>query len=146
MWREPVTRIVTTLWVGSQWTIGYLVAPVLFGHLADRAQAGTLAGAMFQIEAWMSLLAPLLLWRLMFPRKWGRQQAVLLAMALCTVLGYFALQPSMAALRPLIATDAQAHARFGMLHGISSVCYGIQSVLGLALLWLQVRAKPALPA
>ncbi|NOX26610.1 MAG: DUF4149 domain-containing protein, partial [Gammaproteobacteria bacterium] len=40
-------RILLTLWVGGTWTVGYIVAPVLFKFLeADRQLAGALAGEM----------------------------------------------------------------------------------------------------
>jgi len=48
-------RILLTLWVGGLWAIGYIVAPALFANLEDRALAGTLAGVMFNIIAWVGL-------------------------------------------------------------------------------------------
>ena len=38
-----------TAWVGALWAIGYIAAPLLFAHLADRATAGSLAGSMFSV-------------------------------------------------------------------------------------------------
>jgi hypothetical protein len=57
LWRLlPATRLlVTTLWAGSLWTVGYLVAPVLFSTLSDRVLAGSIAGSIFRIEAWLSV-------------------------------------------------------------------------------------------
>ncbi len=47
--------IAVALWVGGLLAIGYLVAPVLFSQLADRSVAGTVAGAMFSVMAWVGL-------------------------------------------------------------------------------------------
>ncbi|HEY0845985.1 MAG TPA: DUF4149 domain-containing protein, partial [Noviherbaspirillum sp.] len=47
--------LIATLWAGSLWTVGYLVAPTLFASLADRVQAGMIAGRLFRIEAWLSV-------------------------------------------------------------------------------------------
>jgi len=62
-------------------------------------------------------------------------------MLVCVLVGYFALQPFMNAMR-VAAMDAGtdiAHsayaARFGMLHGVSSVFYLIESLLGIVLVW-----------
>ena len=54
-------RILLTLWVGSLWAIGYIAAPTLFATLEDRALAGTLAGAMFEIVAYIGMVCAALL-------------------------------------------------------------------------------------
>ncbi|MGB5473694.1 MAG: DUF4149 domain-containing protein, partial [Gammaproteobacteria bacterium] len=48
-------RVLLTLWVGSLWVTGFMVAPVLFARLDDRALAGTLAGELFGLVAWLGL-------------------------------------------------------------------------------------------
>jgi hypothetical protein len=62
-------------------------------------------------------------------------------MLVCGLVGYFALQPFMNALR-LAAMNAGTDvghsayaARFGMLHGVSSLFYLLQSLLGVVLVW-----------
>ena len=65
-------------------------------------------------------------------------------MLLCVLGGYFGLQPFMAEIR---ATAAQAggvmdeamRARFGLLHGVASIVYLMQSLLAVALV-LRSRA------
>ena len=139
--------LIATLWVGSLWTVGYLVAPTLFATLADRAQAGTIAGSMFRIEAWLSLAcAVILLLSLrgspaMYPDvgqagRWTPLRLVI-AMALCTLIGYFGLQPFMATLREAAAGHemiGDTRLYFGLLHGAASVIYLLQSLLGMALI------------
>lgn len=48
----------------------------------------------------------------------------------CTVLGYFALQPMMAAARA-----GQGTVSFGALHGISAGLFGLKGLLVIALAW-----------
>jgi hypothetical protein len=136
---------VTTLWIGSLWTIGYVVAPTLFATLPDRVLAGTIAGSLFRVEAWLSVACAVVL--LLLPSAQGddaerqsgkRVRLLVLAMLACTLVGYFGLQPFMAALREGAGAggvmDADARMRFGILHGIASAIYLVQSLLGLALL------------
>jgi Domain of unknown function (DUF4149) len=137
--------LLTVLWVGSLWTCGYLVAPTLFATLPDRVLAGTIAGSMFRVEAWLSLACGLLLlaWH-------GRPKSelrypilrLIVAMLACTLAGYFLLHPFMAALReaagPAGVMSTGARQQFGILHGISSGLYLIESLLGIALI-LKVR-------
>lgn len=138
--------LVATLWVGSLWTVGYLVAPTLFATLADRALAGTIAGSVFRAEAWLSLACAVSLLLLLrrspenFPDagRTGRWSPLwlVIAMALCTVIGYFGLQPFMATIREAAAgreITGDARLYFGLLHGAASVIYLLQSLLGVAL-------------
>jgi len=71
--------------------------------------------------------------------KTGRQALwIVLAMLACTLVGYFGLQPFMAALKEAAVggvMDPDTRSRFGFLHGIASVFYLIQSILGGLLVW-----------
>ena len=127
-------RLLLTLWVGGLWTIGYVVAPALFATLEDRALAGSLAGLMFEIIAWIGMVcAPVLLLinQLRYPQRRANWRAlVLVAMLLLVVVGQFLLGPMMAELRAAGQSDAEAFAR---LHGLASLLYLLNSVLGLVL-------------
>jgi len=139
----PAARLlVVTVWCGSLWTIGYLVAPTLFATLTDRALAGTIAGSLFRIEAWLSVVAAVTLFALEraapAAQRLGRRHLLLAGgMLACTLVGYFVLHPFMAELRaaagPGGVMASELRARFGMLHGISSGFYLLQSLLGVAL-------------
>jgi hypothetical protein len=137
--------LLVTLWVGSLWAIGYIVAPTLFATLTDRALAGTIAGKLFRIEAWLSVACAIVLIALI---KWSPDERgtkagkrlvwITLGMLGCTLIGYFGLQPFMSALREAAAggvMDPEARSRFGLLHGVSSAFYLIQSLLGGLLVW-----------
>lgn len=132
-------RILLSLWVGALWSIGYLAVPTLFASLDDRAMAGMLAGRMFTgvsliglgcgtallVSFWMQGVRPLA----------ERRVQLLIAMLVLVVLGEFVLQPQMAALKAegLIEGSGVA-ARFGVLHGVASLLYFANSVIGLVLL------------
>lgn len=151
MFADRARLLIVTLWVGSLWTVGYLVAPTLFATLNDRALAGTIAGSLFRIEAWLSVfcaLALMLLYRFMHGAQGSNGKRILwlvAGMLACTVIGYFGLHPFMAALKeaagPGGVMAADARTQFGILHGISSAVYLVQSVLGVALV-LSVRSLP----
>lgn len=132
--------LIATLWVGSLWTVGYLVAPALFASLSDRALAGT----MFRIEAWLSVICAIAMIVLIRSATAGEDRArrkhllwIATGMLACTLIGYFGLQPFMTALReaagPGGVMDSELKSQFGILHGVSSAFYLGQSVLGVAL-------------
>lgn len=140
-----VRMLLATLWVGSLWTIGYVVAPTLFATLADRMLAGFIAGKLFRIEAWLSVACAIALivsfrWPVDGRDTRARQHLlwIVSGMLVCTLLGYFGMQPFMAALKESAVgggMDAAARSRFGLLHGVASVFYLIQSILGILLVW-----------
>lgn len=145
MWQSG-RLLVAVLWVGALWAVGFIVAPTLFATLADRSLAGSIAGSLFRIVAWLSVACACVIWllqatverRLHLPAS-KAVRYLLVGMLACTVLGYFCLQPFIGALREVLATAqdaaqlAEAKQRFGMLHGISTVFYVMQSLLGAAL-------------
>lgn len=125
-------RLLTTAWVGSLWTTGFLVAPVLFAGLDDRALAGTLAGRLFGLTAWLGLgcgLA-LLVSGYLRGRRGGWRPWTVGAMLLLVAAGQFVLTPQIAALRAAGLTDSS---RFGLLHGVASVLFLLTALLGAGL-------------
>lgn len=129
-----------TLWVGGLWTIGYLVVPTLFATLADRQLAGVLAGKLFALIGWVGLTCAGYLLTFIFFRV-GRaalQQAVfwaILLMLVMTAASLFGIQPLLAQLKaealPREVTESVLRDRFVAWHGISSILYLLQSLLGL---------------
>ncbi|CAH2772340.1 MAG: Putative transmembrane protein [uncultured Paraburkholderia sp.] len=137
-----IFRLLTVVWVGSLLTIGYAVAPVLFSSL-DRTTAGAVAAQLFRVEGVLGAVCVGLA-NVMVRRggnAYRRLRWLVAGMLICVFVGYFALQPFMNAMRvaALEAGTDLAHsayaARFGMLHGVSSVFYLIASLLGIALVW-----------
>jgi hypothetical protein len=144
---ERARLLIATLWVGSLWAIGYLAAPTLFATLYDRVLAGTVAGSLFRTEAWVSVACAVLLLGMQSRQKRGKDGRVetwlVFAMLACTLVGYFCLQPFMAALRegagPGGVMASGAHTEFAVLHGVSMVIYLAESLLGAALIMKQKR-------
>lgn len=144
-------RLLLTLWVGSLWAVGYLAVPTLFTMLDDRMLAGMLAGRMFTavsfiglgvgtlllLRAWILEAAPLSQWRV----------RLLLMMLVIVLIGEFALQPMMAELKAggLVEGSDEA-ARFGLLHGVASILYLINSLAGMVLVVLYARRSAGLRA
>ena len=134
--------LLVTLWAGSLWTVGYLAAPLFFITLQDRILAGTIAGTLFRAEAWLSLVCGVLLLTIFradpyLPSRNACTRLVI-GMLLCVLVGYFGLQPFMAEIRAAAAQaggvmDESMRARFGLLHGLASVIYLLQSLLAVLL-------------
>lgn len=139
---EALYLIAITLWVGGLWAIGYIVAPVLFASLGDRQLAGLVAGKLFALVGWVGLgcAAYLLLFVLMRSGTGFFKSTVfwlVLLMGLLTVVSQFGIQPLMAQLKadalPREVMESVLRDRFAAWHGISSILYLLQSLLGL---WL----------
>ncbi len=134
MFVSTARLLVVTLWAGSLWTIGYMVAPTLFGTLHDRVLAGVIAGSMFTTGAWVSMacgvvtLALLALSKDVTDERRKTLYIIVGAMLVCLFLSHFGLRPMMAELK-----EAGDKAKFGMLHGVSMVLYLVQSVLAVFL-------------
>ena len=143
-------NIAVTLWVGGLFAIGYLAAPVLFSQLADRSLAGTVAGAMFSVIAWVGLACgTYLMLFILVGKGWRAIQSgvfwIVLLMLALTVTGHFGVQPVLAQLKadalPRQVMESALRDRFSTWHGVSSALYLVQSLLGIALVILQERGK-----
>jgi Domain of unknown function (DUF4149) len=147
---DKLALIAVTLWVGGLWAIGYLAAPVLFSSLDDKMLAGRLAGKMFAIMAWIGIgCGAYLLWhRLIRAGAGALKQAFFWAAAAMlglTLAGHFGITPIMEALKqqalPKAVMESIFRDRFAIWHGISSILYLIQSLLGLVLLLAPAKSR-----
>ena len=139
---EALYLVTLTLWVGGLWAIGYLVAPVLFATLADRQLAGMLAGKLFALIGWVGLACAAYLLLFMLIRL-GRSALkrglfwLLVVMLVLTVFSQFGIHPLLAQLKadalPREVMESVLRDRFATWHGVSSILYLVQSVLGLLL-------------
>ena len=139
--------LIAGLWVGSLLTVGYLVAPAIFSTMTDRQAAGMVAGSIFRIEAYLSLIVCIglmVLSNLLVNRglhQFRLIRWILLAMLLCSVAAAFIFIPWMNALRdnalaqgmPVMVSPSAT--LFGRLHGVSSILFMLQSALGIFLVW-----------
>lgn len=137
--------LIATLWAGSLWTVGYLVAPTLFSTLSDRVLAGTIASSLFHVQAWVSVFCALALVLLLVTaaKEISTKERkflffIVIGMLGCSLIAHFGLQPLMAELRAAAGPNgvmmSDTKTRFGILHGISSLLYLMQSLLAVALI------------
>ena len=128
------------LWAGAIFGIAAIGAPAGFASLLPEA-AGRVAGRMFMQEAYLSLAVAMVMLLLM--RRLARADAeagrgsvfstnivLVLGTLFCTMFGYFAIQPMMAAARA-----GQGVLSFGALHAVSAAFFGLKGLLALALAW-----------
>jgi hypothetical protein len=125
-------RTLLTLWVGALWVTGFMVTPLLFAELDDRALAGSLAGGLFTITSYLGLLCGTLLLIIngMTFRAINWRAVVIVVMLLLVLIGQFVITPMVVDLRDQGLTDS---VRFGQMHGMASVLFILTSVLGLVL-------------
>jgi hypothetical protein len=114
--------LAATAWVGGLLAVGYLAVPILFHAQPDR-QLVALSGRTAMRESLFRAVA---------------------AMLLLTLLSQFGIQPLMAELKaqalPLEVSQSAFAGQFRMWHGVSSILYLLQSLLG-ALLVIRTSRK-----
>jgi hypothetical protein len=144
-WLIRIERVLLALWIGGLWTSGYLVAPLLFATLNDRQLAGQIAGNVFRIMNYIGIgIGSYLLITVLLNS--GKRRAKewrmwsLAVMLLLILIAAFVIQPMMEDLKLQgIAKGTANAAQFGRLHGISSIMFLINSILGLLLFANGVR-------
>ena len=139
--------LIAGLWVGSLLAVGYLVAPAIFSTMTDRQVAGMVAGSIFKLEAYLSLIVCIglmVLANLLVNRGLNQFRLIrwiLLAILVCAIAASFILIPWMNTLRddallqgmPVMLSPSAT--LFGRLHGASSILFTLQSLLGVFLVW-----------
>jgi hypothetical protein len=111
--------------------------------LDDRALAGTLAGELFRLTAFIGLACGGLLLALngINYRTLNWRGLLLAGMLLLVVIGQFVLAPMIAGLRE---QGLSATPRFGQLHGLAGMLFVITSLCGLVLVAARPGKHPAL--
>ena len=147
---EALYFIAITLWVGGILAIGYIAAPVLFASLSDRQLAGMVAGRLFAIVGWIGLGCSAYL-LIFIVARWGARFVkssvfwLCFLMLLMSLVSQFGIQPLMAQLKadalPREVMESVLRDRFVTWHGVSSILYLMQSMLGL---WLVVWSNRGL--
>jgi len=147
---DALQSIAVTLWVGGMWAVGFVVAPLLFSRLGDRAVAGLMAGKLFTVMALVGIAcaAYLLAYRASRFRLACLGQgffwvaAVMLAL---TLAGEFGVRMIMEGLRaqalPKEVMESVLRDRFMTWHGVASALYVIQSLLGVVLVVLHGKGR-----
>jgi hypothetical protein len=132
---ERARALLAGLWAGVLLAVAGIATPAPFATLAT-ADAGRVVARVLASEAYLSLAAAVVLFLL--ERRRARDGApamtaevmLVLGALLCTVAGYFALQPMMAAARA-----GQGPWSFGTLHAVSTAFFGVKALLVLVLAW-----------
>lgn len=137
-----VRLLLAALWAGSIWGVSYLAAPSAFAVL-DSTLAGSVVGTMLTREAWLSIALAVLLAIVLLRstdldarrRRW--LWWCIAGMLLCSMIVYLGLQPLMAAIResagPAGVRASPQWTTFATLHGVSQLCYLVESILGAVL-------------
>ncbi len=133
--------IIITLWVGALWATGFS-AYVLFDTLQDKQLAGNLAGKLFTIVSYIGMISAfyLLIHRLMAYGTGALKQSYFwaaLVMLLLVLAGHFGIQPILAQLKTDALPNDVMHSvfasRFSTWHGVASVAYLVECLLGFVL-------------
>jgi len=143
---KKLTLVIITLWVGALWMTG-VTAFTLFQTLSDKQIAGNLAGKLFEIVSYIGLFSAfyLLIQRLMEFGTGALKQSYLWAvfvMLLLVLAGHLGIQPLLAQLNTSALPNDVMHSvfasRFSTWHGVASMAYVIECLLGFVLV-LKVR-------
>ena len=138
---KKLTLIIITLWVGALWATG-LSAYVLFDTLQDKQLAGSLAGKLFTIVSYIGMASAfyLLIQRLLEFGTGALKQSYFWAtfvMLLLVLAGHFGIQPLLAELKTSALPNDVMHSvfagRFSSWHGVASVAYLVECLLGFVL-------------
>jgi hypothetical protein len=142
-WLNP---LLLTLWVGALWMTA-ITASVLFQTISDRQLAGQVAGRLFTIVSYIGLGSGLwlLVQRLASEGFSAFKQGlfwVVFMMWVLVLIGEFGIQPLLAQLKasalPNDVMQSVFASRFRTWHGVASIAYLVECLLGV---WLVVKSS-----
>lgn len=131
--------ITMTLWIGGLWMTGFS-AYLLFDALQDKQMAGMLAGRLFTVISYIGIASAfyLLIQRLLEFGTTALKQMyfwAVFAMLLLVLAGHFGIQPLLAQLKadalPNDVMQSVFASRFKTWHGVDSMAYVMECLLGL---------------
>lgn len=132
---QKLSVMMAGLWWASLCTVGFLVVPMLFVHLATPAMAGSMAAKLFSAQTWLSVVCGLYLLMSVAARSRrasdqpGSQPQAnelfwILAALIAALLVEFAVAPK------IVARD-----NLGFWHRVGSVLYLTQCVCTAFVFW-----------
>ena len=138
---HKLTLIIITLWVGALWMTG-ISAYTIFHAVTEKQLAGNLAGQLFAIVSYIGMASGfyLLIQRLIDFGTGALKQSYFWAvfvMLLLVLAGHFGIQPILAQLKtdalPNDVMNSVVASRFNTWHGVASVAYLVECLLGFVL-------------
>jgi len=141
-----INPLLLTLWVGALWMTA-ITASVLFQTIADRQLAGLVAGKLFTIVSYIGLVSGvwLLIQRLANDGFSAFRQGlfwVVFMMWVLVLVGEFGIQPLLAQLKasalPNDVMQSVFASRFKTWHGVASIAYLVECLLGV---WLVIKSS-----
>jgi hypothetical protein len=141
-----LNSVLITFWVGALWMTG-ITASVLFQNIGDRQLAGLIAGKLFTIVSYIGIVSGLwlLVQRLGSDGFSAFKQGlfwIVLSMWILILVGEFGIQPLLAQLKasalPNDVMQSVFASRFKTWHGIASIAYLVECILGL---WLVIKSS-----
>ena len=138
---KKLTLVVITFWVGALWMTG-VSAYTIFHAIAEKQLAGNLAGKLFEIVSYIGMASAfyLLIQRLLEFGTGALKQSYFWAvfvMLLLVLAGHFGIQPILAQLKTDALPNDVMHSvfasRFSTWHGVASVAYLLECLLGFVL-------------
>lgn len=134
--------LVTVLWAGSLWALGYIAAPAVFAAVPSLV-AGDVVAQLLTRLGWVSIVCAalmLVLVRVSPDLDAGRKRflnLLVLAMLACALVMWAGLQPAMAQMRELAGPGGVRASpywtQFAIMHGVSQLFHVIESVLAAVL-------------
>lgn len=132
--KNRLALLAAALWWGSLTTVGFLVVPMLFAHLATPAIAGAMAAKLFSAQSWVSVACALLLLIFTSDRAAARVPPAYVAIIfivsglLLALLGEYVIAPRIVARENL-----------RWWHGAGSAMYLLQWACAGAVLWKKTK-------
>lgn len=128
--RQHLPLLAAALWWGSLSTVGFLVVPMLFAHLATPAVAGAMAAKLFAAQTWVSVCCALVLLLISRPKGAVAQYAWAQAAMVFIVGGMLLALVSQYGVAPRIV----ARQDLRLWHSVGTVLYTLQWVCALMVL------------
>ncbi len=149
---QRVFLMIIGIWLGVILGVGYLVAPTLFVSMSDKQMAGAVAGEIFKHAAMFTIfivVGLLIFSHVLFKKsalvKYRTIRRLLILIIFCALLASLVIQPWMgelknAAVQSGVSVMSSEHAKiFGRLHGVSSILFLFEALLGLLVFWKSTK-------
>ncbi|RYF49472.1 MAG: DUF4149 domain-containing protein [Comamonadaceae bacterium] len=136
--RDRLPVFAAALWWGSLSTIGFVVVPLLFAHLATPAAAGLMAARLFEAQTFISIACGALL-LVLSKRKFAETEEEWARAAMIFIIGGLLLA---LVVQYGVAPRIVARQNLKLWHSVGTALYALQWLCALAVLWRTVQQPP----